>query len=1542
MRRRGAGVGKKVYFCILNKYVYKMMIDGCNIKNGRVLPLLLLAAFMLTAPLCQAQKPKQAVEFTAESLPVDLLDYLNKSTSDRGEQKDNARVVEAFGSAYGAMAPQMQQRIADLYTYAVRAKVKPLPELVEMTRVLTAYAREGSNLEGWVGSLETYRKKNSKAKYVNDFVSWSDLLLSDRVLYRSSTSEWNLGSATPFVLAVEDGSIVVRINAPADLNYASSKDWNTLHGTRGWFDYKEGVWHGQGGRLDWSRTGLGAEACYADLADYEAEVKFPKFKADSVRFVNTHYFSQPIMGRVEEAMQGTMEPEKYTYPRFRSYQRDFVLPDIMPGVDYNGSFMMNGSKFITASSKHPARLVFRRGDRPQLSVTSLKFTITPDRLLAEDAQVALYVGEEDSIYNNGITVRYLPAENRVTLVNDQQRKFYSPYIDSYHQLDIYSESIVWYTQEDRLEFSNLTSSGAFSTNTFESSNCYTYSKYRDIQGIDEISPVQRVYEYAESNSYYFGIKGFSNYIKLDMSQTLLMIHNLCRHGLVAYNEINSRVLVKDKLEDYVKAYSHAKGFDYDALSLESTTRGVNARMSLVDNDLVIRGVEQFVVSDSHQVVVHPDSASGYTVHVGRNRAMRFSGKVVCNKFILQVTDCSFDYEKYAFDMPQVDRLEFYVPDFDNVDYEQLVRTPLSHLTGSLQVDKPNNHSGLTKNKEYPILTSREDCYVYYSRKAIQEGQYKRESFYYTIRPFELKHLADFKVDSLQFGGVLTSAGIFPDIEEPLKVQRDYYLGFVTKTPVGGLPAYGGRGVYHNELRLDAGGLHGPGHVDYLTSHSSSQNVLFLPDSAVALTDTVVVREEQGFPDVRGGRTSLHWIPYADSLDIATFAKERPLSMYRGDAELRGHLALMPQGASAGGTATVKEATFTSHRFELLAREMNSQISSFTLYSNTFHNTAFEAHDVQSHVDYDARRAELTMPDGPRRTELDLMQYEAWADRFGWDMDRKVLDIANTQRGTSEGLDAMDIRLRLPKAGDLPGARFVSTDPKRQGLSYNSLLSTYRYEKADLSSEGVYLISVADAAVAPAGDSVHITKGGEMRVLNNATLLCDRQNAWHSVTEAYVLIEGANSYTGKGYINYPEDEENMENTQRIYLSDISVKDGISVGTGSINEATGFKLGEAFGFAGKVRMEGNRQLLYFDGGVRLLQDCVPQEQMGLLAYADYTDPDSVHVEVPELPTDWKGKRISAAILLDKVSLEPHAAFLTNERAADNELLSAHGLLTYHAGDRRYMIASEEKLDEPEATVEPYLAMSTADCALEGEGLMDFTLKRTQASFYTYGTASVGIKNKMDDQLTTVFGISFPFDKEVVATMTANLKDDLRLAPTSPASNGVMRHALMYHLGAERGAKAYAYYSNEGKLGVVPDDMQSTLLFDQVRWKYMPGFGWYCDGKVGLTAIDGKPLGLEVRLKGQISKRGNAQQMTFYVEAARDHWYFFRFDLMTQELVLLSSMGTFEDAVKALPADKRRIDKDGLGSFRYLIGNNRNEVTTWLTTFSKMVYSTQDEDF
>lgn len=1499
---------------------------------------MLLLLPLLWATTLMAQKQKPAVEFTVEGLPTELATYINGQTSDSDRQKENAKTVSAFATVYKTLDWETQKRVTALYLYTVKAKMKASTEVSSITRVLTAYASVpggGQNLAGWLDIADLFRKKSAKPKAIMEWVDFSERLLAERVLYRSNSSVWNFSATTPFRIGVEKDVALVWFDTPADLSYASAKDYNRIKQTRGYYNYKDCMWYGEGGRLEWSRTGLGAEACFAELGRYKAETKFPKFAADSVKFVHTHYFSQPILGRVEEHLSAQMEPSKYGYPRFRSYQRDFVIKDIMPEVDYSGSFMMNGAKFITASSKHPSSLIFKKDGKRVLSITSQKFTITTDRIVSENAAVALYVGNEDSIANTGITVRYSPTDRKVNLINDAKRNFYSPFIDTYHEMDIYSEIIVCNVATGVVEFGSLAATGVQSQALFESSNCYTYKKYREIQGIDEISPVRRVYDYASGGQWVFKASDFSNYIGFDMGQTMLMIHNLSRYGLVSYNELNGKVTVKEKLENYMKAFGRTKGFDYDALSLESSTKGSNATMSLDDNRLVLRGVERFVVSDSQRVVVHP---RGGKVSVGYNRQLAFDGRIDVGRFVLFVSNGDFNYEANSFDLPQVDSLYFYVPKFNTPDSDHIVRTPLYNLVGSLRVDKPDNHCGLVKNKEFPEFSSTQNSYVYYDKRDICGGRYDRQRFYYTLHPFTLHSLVNFVTDSLQFNGVLTSGGIFPDITHPLTVQRDYYLGFKVSTPEGGYPAYGGKGTYHKTITLNHYGLKGEGNLTYLASTTRSRNILFLLDSMEATTDTFYLREEQGFPEVKGGRLAQRWHPYADSMAVATTAKGRPLTMYRGETAFNGRLDLQPKGASAAGKASVREGTIESQHFALHPREMNAETSTFTLRSAKFNHVAFTANGVRSHVDYVSHRAELTIPTGPARTELQLIKQEAYADQFAWDMNRKTLDITNSTRSSSEGMDAMDLRLRLKKHNDLPGVRFVSTDPDRQGLTYHSLHSLYRYEIGDLSSNGVFVVNVADAAIAPPADTLHIDRGGDVRQMANARLVFNRDSAWHYVERADIAIASAKQFTGSGYIDFLND---TERPQRLYLKDISVSTrGVTTAQGLISDSASFTLSSAFGFAGKVRYEGDHRWPWFEGGVRLLQPCIPKEQLGLLAYANYTDPDHVHIPVPENPTDWKGHRIAAAILMDKSNLSPHAAFLTSERVTNNELLSAHGVLTYLADKKQYMIGSKEKVSNPEAVVAPYLALSTLDCLVEGEGPVNFALKPTQASLYAYGSASVGIASSEQDHLATLFGFSFPIDKEIVANLADNLKNDLRLASATATTSPEMRHALIYHLGVEKGAAAYARYSATGKLDELPTPMQCSFLFDNVRWLYTPKVGLYYDGKVNLVAADGQPAGYQVKLKAQISKNGEAQQMTFYVEAAKDHWYFFRLDLASQELVVYSSSGDWLDRIKALPLDQRKIEKEGLGTFRYYVGNNSGDVADWLAWFSKTVYPADDD--
>ena len=1472
-------------------------------------------------------------EFDNQNLPSQMQEYLNQATSDNNQKKANEQLIKAFTIVFNDMDLDMKDRVVEISNTVLKLKVRQLPDVYNYVSALTAFYTinaKDANFDQWIACIEYIQHRNKKVKDFTDFIEFTTTFLDDRTLCKTRSAMWQTQNGTAFRLHLDGNQIVISFDKPFELYYSSDKDYGTIYGTTGDYYYFDQKWVGHGGRLNWDRTGIPNTQCWAVLNRYEAIAKFPKFTADSVLFTNTNYFNEAILGRVEEQLSAPMEPEKYSFPKFRSYQKDFVLKDILPGVDYSGSFMMNGSKFVTSDTKNPATLLFYRDGKKFVAVQSPKFTITALRIVSENAAVKIYIGE-DSIWNNGITVRYNASDKQLTLINSSKRNYYSPYSNSYHNLDMYCESMVWKMNDDILDFSMLGQSGDQSFSTFESNSYYSSTKYREIQGIDEISPVMRVYRYMKMRgmTYDFFIDEFAVAIRMDIMQAKLMVHNLAKSGLVSYDESDGHVYVKDKLVDYVLAYSKDKNssFDYDAIVLESSAKGSNAVLDLATNELHMSGVKSFIVSDSQQVVIYPRKGN---IVVRKNRDIDFSGRINAGRFVAFVTDATFLYDDFRIELPKVDSMFFFVTQFDNPEKEHIVNTPLYNLVGNIQVDAPNNHSGLKETKDYPIFTSLEDSYVYYDRRDIFDGTYTRDRFYYTIKPFVVKDMVDFVTDSLSFNGVLTSAGIFPDIDEPLRVQRDYSLGFVRKTPKGGYPAYGGKGNFNQTINLSYRGLRGEGQVNYLSATIRSKDVVFMPDSMVSTSDTFFVKQDATFPDIRNGRCRQHWYPYQDSMRVVQLQHGPLFRMYQDAALLAGMVVLKPEGSYGRGSVSINEGTVESARFAFAPRLMDANVSTFTLRSDIYRNIAFYATDMKSHVDYDRRIADFTSNAGMGRTQLPLLKYAAYGDKFSWEIDKKQLALLNSESESTGGLEGLSLRERLAHT-EQPGVWFVSTDPRRDSLNFHSVKADYLYNAGQLSCRQVFVVNSADAVIAPAADTMHIRQGGAIDLLKHSQILASRANRYHLIYDADVLVEGAKKYTAKGYIDYVDENDRK---QKIFLTDIAPDaKGMTVGQGFIADTANFTLNDALGFAGKVRVDADSANYYFDGGVRLIHSCTPASQLGLLAYSSYLDPRHILVSVPELPTDWKGNRITASILFEKSMLKPYPAFLTNERAADNELMSAHGYLYYDNDAHTYMIASREKIADPDNVVSQYLTLDTKTCTVTGEGPVNFNQRENFVRIFSYGLGEVNSKRDDDTEFQTVFGFSFPIDEKVLSTMQQLISDDLRLSPSSP-DNDVVRRAMIYCQGDEEGSANYSTYVSTGFYEKMPKDFESTILLEGVNWKYSPALGYYYNGVAGLSAIGKKQLHLNVRVKAQLYKRGTGTYLTLYLQIAGDHWYYFNYEFSGQTLNIYSSVGEWIDMIKTIPADKRTVNGKGdEGSYRYRVGSSRTEVQNFLLRIEGM---------
>ena len=179
-----------------------------------------------------------------------------------------------------------------------KLRVRPYPDVTNFVETLNKMSQNsGGNFESWIECIEYIQSRNKKVKDFTDFVEFTDGLVADRTLYGSRSCTWQLQAGCNYRIRYASGEITVVIDQPVELYYSSDKDNGTIYGTKGTYYYFDNRWVGNGGRLNWDRTGIPTTACWATLGKYEAVTKFPKFIADSVQFTNTNYFSKPIYGR---------------------------------------------------------------------------------------------------------------------------------------------------------------------------------------------------------------------------------------------------------------------------------------------------------------------------------------------------------------------------------------------------------------------------------------------------------------------------------------------------------------------------------------------------------------------------------------------------------------------------------------------------------------------------------------------------------------------------------------------------------------------------------------------------------------------------------------------------------------------------------------------------------------------------------------------------------------------------------------------------------------------------------------------------------------------------------------------------------------------------------------------------------------------------------------------------------------------------------------------------------------------------------------------
>lgn len=1396
----------------------------------------------------------------------------------------------------------------------LKKKMKPIPHFRNYLSTIISFnntSQTDESFKAWEASLDKLINRSTSTQFI-EYLEISNNLFSENVLYESSTTIWKSDNSD----YIFEYDTIPRIVFPSlNLTCIVKEDSMNIYSTKGVYFPTLLKWVGMGGKVLWNRAGLDENTVYAELSHYSIILKYSKYTADTVNFYNNTYFDKPLLGSLDDKVQANTTEDKSSYPRFDSYDKRLKIMGIFPNIDYDGGFTMHGGKLLGSGNEdQDAYLTFYREGKAFVITGAKNYIIRQDKISSDAASVSIY-WEDDSIYHPGLQMKYLNDKKELTLMRSKEGITKTPFLDTYHKLDMYVEALYWKMDQPIIEMKMIKGVGLEGEADFESYNFYTEQRYYKLLGIDEKHPLSELKKFAKlKDTNVVDVKEYAKYLGIDLSQIQALMINMASMGFIAYDIENNKVYLKDKLYNFLLA--RAGKTDYDVLQFNSvTTTESNATINLLNFDLKLNGVESVYLSDSQNVYIFPTDEK---LVVKKNRDFEFDGRVHAGMFDFYGKLFSFNYDKFNIDMPMIDSLGFYVksfkPDEKGIYNNVKVKSVIEGIKGDLQIDKENNKSGLIPYGKYPLFTSQKDSYVYYDKKTIQKGVYIRDRFYFHIDPFEIDSLDNISTEGISFAGNFVSADIFPDFDENLKVQPDYSLGFVRLTPEDGFQVYKGKGTYDSIVDLSNLGLRGNGTLTYLTSTSKSNNYIFYPDSMNAMVQYFEIAEVKAgieYPPVIGVDVYEHWMPYNDVMVVTK--KEKPIAMYNSEALLNGSVVLQPTGLTGSGTMVFNDAEMDAKLFKFKNRVFDSDTSDFRLRSYDLSELAFSTYNYKGHIDFDERKGEFKSNGGSSKVEFPINQYICFMDEFDWFMDKEEIELANTASQKSDSLNNLTIK-ELADI-DLSGSEFVSIHPDQDSLRFFSPRAKYNLKDNIIYARDVKIIKVADAAIFPEKGSVTILKKAVMKPLVNAKILANTATKYHTIYDALVNITSRKNYTADGTYDYVASDSSV---YPVYIGKIAVDTTLQTyGTGIISDTAKFELSPEFDFVGGVKLTANNEFLNFNGAFKINHECDTLFRNWIKFNADI-NPYEIYIPISDTIKDVNGTKLEAGIMLANDTNAVYSAFLMKKyKSTDQDVVTARGYIYYDDVSDEYRISSKEKLKQLNQPGN-YLSLTRSNCITYGDGKIDLAPNTGRMSVGTYGNVKQYIIPD-STMMDIVIYFDFFFSDEALKFMNEKLEKYTTLKAFD-LTRTTFTKTLAEILGTKESDKLISDVSMNGSFKKIPDELEKTFLLGDVQMYWNPSTkSFVSEGPIGIVAI--KKNQINKYVDGYIEVRKNrlptGDEVNIYLEFDSNDWYYFNYKANLMQAI--SSNTEFNDIIINTKDDNRqqKAEKD-LPAFKYIISN------------------------
>jgi hypothetical protein len=1310
------------------------------------------------------------------------------------------------------------------------------------------------------------------------------------------------------------------------LNFSTPYDSAFLSNTRGTFMLSKNIFVGEGGRFDWSTTGLPGDSVYCDFKQYYFNTTRANIRAEQVQLTYVGKVSSPVDGVFAFASVRHKDDASATYPRFVSYESDITMLGLSDEtLHYRGGFALNGRRILSSSMNGGNAHLEVLGDTDKkFEAQSTMFEFRDSTIVSKNSIIKIYQGN-DSIFHPSVQMRYGYKSKSLMIQRSKGALKDAPFTSSYFKVDFSGDVLKWELKPDSAggDSLNIFTSAGLSQEpmVIESQDFYDPRDYQRMRGIGlTFHPLALVAQYAtEMGTMEFHTGDLMGYSGKKYNELHIAMGFLAQKGMIEYEPSTGAIRVKEKV---VHIYASMRNeTDYDNMKIHSILDGpANATINFQRGEMVVRGVGEFKVSDSLNVLIKPDSN---VITIQQNRDIKFNGKITAGNFEINGKDFLLKYDSFFINLNHIDSIRFYVTELNAKG--QPVRRRInnamvgadstaaaaggleagaSKTQGTLFINRPDNKSGRTREPHYPRLDASAGGVIYFDRQEVLDGAYDK-SVFFVVPPFKLDSLSDSDPGAMNFEGTFVSSGMFPSFREKLHSQADKSLGFTHAIPESGYPLYNTEGKIFGAMGLDNAGIRATGRIEYLAAHVESNDFIFYPDSVVGRGNVGELKEEQfgasWYPQVTLPDFELKWLPKQDRFGLKSL--RGPFKLYDGTADLIGELIVSKRGTLGDGTVLTRGSELTSDQMNFSAKDFGARHAEFQVKTTNPDKPALAAKDVRVKFDL-AKNVSDISPEiaGVAAFEFPYAQFNTSITDARWDL--------NTQKVT------------MTKDADVPleDSYFYTTRKDLDSLVFNAERAEYDIQTQQLKVSGIPYIVVADARITPDKNEVLILENAKIGQLTNTTIVLDTLNAFHRLTEGVVDIVSRKEFSGYAtyqYVNALNDTFAIKMTD-FHLEPIGDAAGTSkrrqvgresiaiqqtVAHGAVDQKSNLMIAPRIFYKGDMVMYATKPALQLRGYVKLdlkkikgYNTWIRHEQGG--------DEKEIYLDFDRALTE-EGSKVQAGLHF-AADNSLYITFVSDKQNIDDEdFFLPAGSLFFDSTEFKI----EDRLKaEGEKLSGKVFAYNEDKQEVRFEGPVSFFRGSMKDFSITASALGAGSLETNDIRMNSFV----MFDMNVPSTAFQQMANNITqiIADEGVAQEGLGDQTeLLYKIADLIGERAVKDYEAKSLQSYVPlatiPQLVKPLVFSNVnlRWS-QKSKAFYSTGGLGLSNIGKNDV--NGTFEGFMEVRKNedgAPSCHVFFKASPEAWYYFGYE--DNRLLVHSSDPLFNDIIgKKTNASKAKV--------------------------------------